>query len=148
MLELLNKFSLSEILIFIVMLLLALKGLITLGDWFGERGIKFFKRKYSKPKEMEETLLNLTDTIDKLDQKVNILMHSDRDDIKAFLVRQHHYFCYELKQIDYQSLQVIEKRYSHYKEEGGNSYINDLMHDLRSLPKTETIKSQRKLPSE
>lgn len=148
MLDLLNNFSLSEILIFVISLALALKGLISLGDWFGQRGIKFFQRKYFKPKEMEETLLNLIDTIDKLDQKINILMSSDRDDIKAFIVRQHHYFCYELKQIDYQSLQVIEKRYSHYKEEGGNSYINDLMHDLRSLPKTETIKSQRKLPSE
>ena len=37
--------------------------------------------------------------------------------------------------IDDFSMDAIEKRYDHYKAEGGNSYISDLMHDLRKLPK-------------
>ena len=148
MLELLNNFSLSEILIFIVMLLLALKGLITLGDWFGERGIKFFKRKYSKPLEMQRAIQQLSRLLEKLDNKVDVLMNSDKDDIKAFIVREHHYFCYEIHEIDYQSLQVIEKRYAHYREQGGNSYVQDLMQDLRNLPKTHIVRSKRRIPPE
>ena len=36
--------------------------------------------------------------------------------------------------IDYQSLDVLEHRFKHYVDEGGNSFIEDLMKDLRKLP--------------
>ena len=45
-------------------------------------------------------------------------------------------FCYEKRQIDDYSLDCLEKRYTHYVEEGGNSFIHDLMEDIRALPKT------------
>ena len=44
-------------------------------------------------------------------------MNSDKDAIKAFITREHHYFCYQKKWIDDYSLDCIEKRYEHYKEE-------------------------------
>jgi hypothetical protein len=40
-----------------------------------------------------------------------------------------------LNYIDDYSLDCLERRFKHYQDEGGNSYIEDLMKDLRSLSK-------------
>ena len=67
--------------------------------------------------------------------KLNLLLDSDRDAIKAHIVEKHHYFCYTKKYIDDYSLDCLEKRYEHYVAENGNSYVEDLMEELRALPK-------------
>lgn len=133
--KLLQQFSLSDILIFMTLFILTFKGGISVFEWFFERGHKFFDKTYQKPKEIEETLKDLVDTVEKLTKKVNILVQSDKDAIKAFITKQHHHFCYEAKTIDDQSLDCIEKRYMHYEEQGGNSYIHHLMEELRELPR-------------
>jgi hypothetical protein len=70
-----------------------------------------------------------------LEKKNDILIESDKDDIKAYITREYHYFVEEKKWIDKFSLDCIEKRYAHYVDEGGNSFILDLMNELRKLPK-------------
>lgn len=134
--KILEQFSLNEIVIFVVLLGSAIKGFSSFLDWLSEKGVKIFKNKYQKPKQMEETMEELIQTMKSLKKDVELLMQSDRDSIKAFITKQHHYFCYQLKEIDDQSLDCIEKRYSHYKDQGGNSYIDTLMSELRSLPKS------------
>jgi hypothetical protein len=64
-----------------------------------------------------------------------MLIESDKDDIKSFITKEHHYYVEQKKWIDKFSLDCIEKRYKHYKDEGGNSFIEDLMGELRKLPK-------------
>ena len=66
---------------------------------------------------------------------LDMLIDSDRDDIKSFITMQHHHFVYEKKWIDDYSMDCLEKRYQHYEDEGGNSYVEHLMIELRSLPK-------------
>lgn len=134
---LLEQFSPSDILIFIVLLTLALKGCISMLEWFEERGLRFFHKQYQKPKELQETVKKLVSMVNNMSDQIAILIDSDKDDIKAFITREHHYFCYQKGEIDDQSLDCIEKRYTHYKDEGGNSYIYDLMVDLRNLPKVQ-----------
>ena len=34
-------------------------------------------------------------------------------------------------------MDTIEKRYQHYKDEGGNSYISNMMEELRNMAKEE-----------
>lgn len=136
MINLLEQFSLNEIVVFVILLGTAVKGFLSFLDWLNEKGVKFFNSKYQKPKQTEKVIQELINEIKSLKEDVGLLMESDKDDIKAFITRQHHYFCYQLKQIDDQSLDCIEKRYSHYKDQGGNSYIDTLMHDLRSLPRS------------
>lgn len=136
MINLLEQFSLNEIVVFVILLGTAVKGFLSFLDWLNEKGVKFFNSKYQKPKQTEKVMQELVDEIKSLKKDVGLLMESDKDDIKAFITRQHHYFCYQLKQIDDQSLDCIEKRYSHYKDQGGNSYIDTLMHDLRSLQRS------------
>lgn len=134
--ELLKQFSLTEIVIFIILLGSAIKGFSSFLDWLNEKGVKIFKNKYQKPKETEETLKEIIQAIQDLKGDVQLLMQSDKDSIKAFITKQHHYFCYQEKEIDDQSLDCIEKRYAHYKDQGGNSYIDTLMSELRALPKS------------
>lgn len=136
MLDLFNKFSSSEVVIFIILLAIAFKEIFTFFEWLFEKGIKVFKNKYQKPYEDENTIKNLEQNVEWLKKNIKILINSDKDAIKAFITRQHHYFCYQLKEIDDQSLDCIEKRYTHYKEEKGNSYIDSLMEELRALPRS------------
>ena len=65
--------------------------------------------------------------------QINALIDSDKDDIKSFIVKEHHHFCYNQGWIDDYSMDGIEKRFKHYQDEGGNSYIEELMRDLRQL---------------
>lgn len=133
--ELLKNFSLSEIIIFVVLLLSSVKGIITFFDWLITKGTQIFVKRYQKPKELENNVQEMTKAINELTKKVNMLIESDKDDIKAFITRQHHYFVYQKGWIDDYSLDCIEKRYNHYQDEGGNSFIGSLMQEIRDLPK-------------
>ena len=35
---------------------------------------------------------------------------------------------------------LFRKRYRHYVDEGGNSYVADLMNEIRALPKVSMLK--------
>lgn len=141
MLELLRQFSLETIFTFIILLSLAVKGGVSFFDWSFDR-IKTFIYKNEEPKRLknkienhQERINDLRDSIKELSKKIDILLDSDRDDIKAYITSQHHYFCYQKGWIDDYTLDCIEKRYAHYKEENGNSFIGGLMGQLRALPK-------------
>lgn len=178
--ELLQNYSIEQIIIFIVVLAIAVKWCIDFFDWVKCKFDKIVKSKEEEEQEKEhideiehmhgedmEMLMKIQDTqneaIDKLTkavkemletnkiqnqnielnkealntlkESVHLLLVSDKDDIKAWITEKHHYFVYKLKYIDAYSLDCIEKRYAHYKDEGGNSFVADLMHDIRSLPK-------------
>lgn len=152
MVELLAAYSLSEILTFLITFALAIKGFITFWDWAVERMRKIFKKESQKDREkqlLEERLLRgdlkmkelsqqqeLTkQRLDAINDKIDMLILSDKDSIKSYITKEHHLFCYNKKWIDDYSLDCIEKRYQHYQDEGGNSFIEELMEELRSLPK-------------
>ena len=90
-------------------------------------------------KKVLEPLESHNDQIDKMARAVDILIASDKDDIKAWITEKHHYFCYDLGYIDDYNLQCIEARYKHYKEEDGNTFIDGFMGDIRALPIVSVI---------
>ena len=153
MLELLGTYSLTQIVTFIILLAIAVKEGITLVIWFKD----FFKKKFNndmkntvatkerneqicKIKEDMQTLIDSQEKIFKeiesFKQQLEMIIESDKDDIKSWITEKHHFYCYERKWIDDYSMDCIEKRYGHYKDEGGNSFIEELMNELRNLPKT------------
>lgn len=151
MLDLLNKYSLSDILIFIVIFALAIKEAVTFFDWAKGRIKQAFNREkvendakaileerlvsgHNKMKELEERENNLYEALMKLSDKVDMLIASDKDSIKAYITEKHHHHCYEKKWIDDYTLDCLEKRYKHYVEEGGNSFVAELMSEIRELP--------------
>lgn len=150
--ELLKSYSVSDIILFIIILALAIKSVIDFFDWAHNR----LKQKFDKEninqenknaiderfEKTEQDIKNLQNnqeeigkTLENLNKKIDILIESDKDDIKADLTRIHHYYCYTQKWIDDYTLDCAIRRYSHYKDEGGNSFIGDFMKDLKALPK-------------
>lgn len=141
MLDLFENYSVQDVFIFCVLLALALKGGISFFDWLSKRLFKAMNRA-NKPNELEKNLEKNTEAIKQLQNNltqltklINILIASDKDAIKAFITHEHHYFCYQKGQIDDYSLDCIEKRYSHYEEQGGNSFVKNLMIEIRQLPR-------------
>ena len=153
MLELLGTYSLTQIVTFIVLLAIAVKEGITLVIWFKD----LFKKKFHDDmkntvatKKHNEQICKIKEDIQLLiqnqekifeeiklfKQQLEMIIESDKDDIKSWITEKHHFYCYERKWIDDYSMDCIEKRYRHYKDEGGNSFIEELMNELRSLPKT------------
>ena len=158
--QLLARYSIEEIIIFIVLLGFAIKELFTLIDWLHER----LRKKFSKEdenkeikKQLDEIQTYLENSInefnesikvqieaqDKMQETINLLIASDKDDIKAWITEKHHYFVYELGYIDDYNLDCIEKRYKHYRDENGNSFVGDLMNEIRLLPKVSQVNNKK-----
>ena len=153
--NLLTQYSLTEILVFLFVLITALKTSLTSIEWLWERISRIFKKqqqdiehqenfsKYVQEnekqiKELYELHSKTEANLNKIIDSIQLLINSDKDDIKAWITEKHHYYCYEKRHIDDYSLDCIEKRYTHYKNEGGNSFVEDLMKDIRRLPKTSS----------
>lgn len=164
MVELLSKYSVNEILIFMVLLAVAFKTVSSFLDWAREKRraltIKEMKpeelsksiekeiqRREEQLQELEakrakdnaelrEQISEVAKHVNNVTTKIDLLIDSDKDDIKAFITREYHYFCEQKGWIDDYSLDCIEKRYGHYVEEKGNSFISGLMEKIRNLPHT------------
>lgn len=152
MIQLLQHYSLTNIFIFLVLFALATKSFISFFDWGYEYIKKIFNKEHSKLNQQEqlqqhlkqndEMMIKLRDNQESTDRilqdlsaKIDMLIDSDKDDIKSYITRQHHYFCYQVGWIDDFSLDCLERRYQHYSDEGGNSFIQGFMEELRALPK-------------
>ena len=85
--------------------------------------------------KLREQISGVASQVSNLTDKINLLVESDKDDIKAFITREYHYFCEQKGWIDDYSMDCIEKRYGHYIEERGNSFVKQLMEQLRALPR-------------
>ena len=93
-----------------------------------ENGENFMTQLREHQKHNDEALQDLS-------KKINMLVESDKDDIKAYITKEHHKFCYDKGWVDDFSLDCLEKRFKHYADEGGNSFIGGFMQELRALPK-------------
>lgn len=147
--DLVGTYSAQEILLFLVTFALAVKGFVSFWDWGYGRLKQVFKKESDQEQEIDsiqkhfdehikeyEIMQNTqNETLRLLTEKINLLIDSDKDSIKSFITERHHHFCYEEEWIDDYSMDCIERRFRHYTDEGGNSFIHDLMEELRALPK-------------
>lgn len=152
-------YSLSQIIIFFITMVLAVKGCWEIIDYFKEKYRKKFKKDYDVQKAQEdieekfkklfenhnqiiEKCTNFDNKLDEIQRMINDtnfrideLTESDMYDIKYSIVQAYHHFVEEQKWIDDFSLSVLESRFKIYEEEGGNSFIHGLMKEIRVLPK-------------
>ena len=146
--ELLSKYSLSDIIIFLIILVLAIKEALSLKDWFKEKFNKYTRKEYNNKKEKEKLQENIDDLnkfynekeivdkgFEKINRQLEMLIESDREAIKSYITEQHHLFVYEKGWVDDYSLDCLEKRYAIYEKENGNTFVLGLMNEIRSLPK-------------
>jgi len=163
MLDLLSTFSVEQIILYTVMLILAIKGAIDLGSWcYNQYKIKFnkdhdaitkqntleehyqkclsqHKESIARYEEINNKLDVLTKTMDErvnqIEGKIDQLTVSNMHDIKGWIVDKHHILT-KRGWVDDFTMDILEKRFSDYKKEGGNSYVGGLMEELRALPHT------------
>lgn len=141
LIQLLEQFDTTTFLTFIIILALAAKGVIIFFDWVKERLMKMFNKQTKKQRQIEQlqqqekSIKELKNNMESIQSKMNLLIESDKDDIKAWITEKHHFYCYQQKYIDDYTLDCLEKRFSHYEVEGGNSFVHNLMEELRALPK-------------
>ena len=159
---LLAKFSIQQILLFIILGALAFKEVVNFLSWCKDLYNKKFNKDYDVKKgehELKEHFINckqqnvdILNRYNNLEQKLDFLTQqfkiqikqieenlellkmSDMHDIKGWIVERHHNL---IKQgwVDDFTMDTIEHRYSDYKAEDGNSYVDSLMKELRALPK-------------
>lgn len=161
MISLLSSVSITELFIILCMFALALKEFISIMDFFWVKLKAIFMKEQTEDDKVkklqekidkiekwqvthEQTTLDikidyngaieeLKEQLEKQQKTLDMLIASDRDDIKGWLVQQYHFFTAK-GSIDDFSRDTIEKRASHYFEEGGNSYIEDILAQIRQLP--------------
>ena len=139
----LQQYSITDIIVFTVLLALAIKGIISFFDWAKERATQHFKAKEDQDRhEVDQndkinSILESQNTIlaqiQEMRDIIDILEASDRDAIKSYITKEYKYYTKE-GWIDDYSLEILEKRFHHYELEGGNSFILKLMEELRALP--------------
>lgn len=163
MIELLTTFSISQIVLFVVIILLAIKEGIGLLDFFYERIRRHYDAGYRKNNEMGKILekieshearsanrakdyAKLADQVEGLkkqleedsarqETRIDLLTRSDKNSIKSFIVKEYHFFVEKQKWIDDFSMDSIEQKFADYEEMEGNSYVHSLVEELRRLPK-------------
>ena len=148
----LKDFPISEILLCIVGVLVLVKWIIEYFDW----GHKRTKDKYDQEAKQKTDIEDINEKLnqnsenikmliemqkqqnEKIEQqnlRIELLIDSDKDDIKAFITEKYHYFVEVRGWIDDYSLDCLERRFQHYKDENGNSFVADLMSEIKRLPK-------------
>ena len=83
--------------------------------------------------------------INKIDGKVDMLMDSDKESIRAFILNEFHKW-EPLNYIDVYSLAVCEDKYKKYVKENGNTFVKDIMEELRHMEKRFTVLKDGKDP--
>lgn len=142
MIRLLESYTLAQILFVVVTLALAIKGAVDFWEWQSKHfwhtvnGIKTKEKQEEQVHYNTEDIQIILDELNKINDKISLLMLSDKEDIKNFIIEKHKVHCYEIGWIDEYTLDCLEKRYGYYKNEGGNSFVYGLMSDIRALPKT------------
>ena len=150
--ELLETFTVEQIIIFLALLGFSIKEVVSFFDWASARINQKAKKENVHDelkneiktlnndlkaglKEIYQTVDENKKTQEKMQKTINLLVESDKDDIKSWITERHHYFCYEKGYIDDYNLDCMEKRFKHYIDEHGNSFVEELMEEVRHLPR-------------
>ena len=160
MLDLLEQFTITEIIAFTIGLALALKGIWDFIDFLKEKYKEKFDKDFAKKKREEEleehyadckkrqhetleqynSLNNkidgIADSIEEIDDRISLLSKNDQHTIKQIIVKDYHYFT-KKGWIDEFSLDSLLLLFEDYKRLGGNSYVESLMEEIKRLPHQE-----------
>ena len=136
--ELLKTFDITTIILVVFMTAFAVREVLGLYHYFHN---KIYGR-YEKQDNQNDTIENLITTLDSvlqqvkdIDKKINMLQESDKVAIKSWIVTLYHKYKENPKELGAMQMDLLERRYEHYKDQGGNSYIDQLMEDLRTIYK-------------
>ena len=83
--------------------------------------------------KLEIAIVTLTNIANKQQDQIDLLIQSDELNIKTWMKEEHEKWMPK-GFIDNYTYDLLEQRYAIYTKEGGNSWAEKIMSDLRSLP--------------
>lgn len=136
--NLLNAFDFKTIILVLFLAAVGVREVIQLYRYFHIRIYgSFEKRDNAKDimnqmgRSMQSVLIELKD----IDKKLTLLQASNRDSIKSWILMSYQKYREDSTQLDSMQMDLLERRYQHYKDQGGNSYIDEIMDELRAIYK-------------
>ena len=97
--------------------------------------------------KIDDTFAKIDCTFEKINDRIDMLIESDKEGIKSYITEKHHFFVYTQEWIDDYSMECLERRFSVYKQEHGNSFVEGLMNEIRALPKQPPETDEHKYSS-
>lgn len=152
MTALLTTHSIEELILYVILVLFAIKVMMELFSYFFNKARLYFGVANEKElwrQEIRDTLNGISEEIDilkeqnnqthqhqkEIDMTIALVQERLQESTRSYLIDTHHEFCYKTGAIDYLTLQSMERRYLYYKTAGGDSFIDGLMEDVRALPR-------------
>lgn len=150
--NLLTHYPLQELIIIFFLFISAAISIWKMYDFFTDKYQKMTEKRKIEMEWKEKISCALNDLDSKIDNLNNqnqkiykkqeqvdatlaLVQERMQENSRSFLIDAHHKFCYKYKKIDDLNLQSIERRYLYYKTAGGNTFIDHLMEEIRSLPR-------------
>lgn len=136
MVQFFQQYTIEATIIFLFMFGTALKQ--------GYELVQYFRNKtfnhVDKIREQEETLEKVIKNIQQqqkqlqsITDKIDELLASDKDSIKSWIVMLYKQYKKDPSGLNSMQMDLLERRFSHYKKQGGNSYVDNLMQELREI---------------
>lgn len=156
----LSSYSFSDLVLLLVAVLAIGKWLSSAWDYAYQKMREHFNiesdnerqvKEWDKQiKEIGSTIDDMADKVDALQKKLDesnksseenkrILMDRIQEEARTYIIDRHHLFVYQVKAIDDFNLENLETKYMYYKGAGGDSFVDGLMDEVRSLKRVPTI---------
>lgn len=136
MVQFFQNYTLEATLVFLFMLGIALKQGFELFQYFRNKAVdqvdKVRDREERSTKALEE-IATQNSQLMKINEKIDQLLASDKDAIKSWIVMFYKQYKKDPFGLDSMQMDLLERRFYHYKKQGGNSYIDNLMQELREI---------------
>ena len=159
MVSLLSSFTLTEVIIILIVAIPALwKGLKALINFFANlkktkevliqegkqelleeiQTIQRFEKGEAEIQQLQKDEKKLTERVDLIEKQMKLLVQSDMLQIKR-MIKDEHDKAMQNKFIDSEMLDLLEQQFKVYELEGGNGWAVKMMKEMRKLPTVRLI---------
>lgn len=136
MVQFFQNYTIEATLVFLFMLGVALKQGFELFQYFRNKAVdqvdKVRDREQGAIRASEQLATQNTELM-KINEKIDQLLVSNEDSIKSWIVTLYKQRKKDPSGLDSMQMDLLERRFSHYKKMGGNSYVDNLMQELREI---------------
>ena len=92
--------------------------------------------------ETTKTMAELSASLNDISEKVNLIIESDTDEFRIYLMNIYNEYARGNKKIPLQLKQVLRTRFKRYRAEGGNGWAQSLMDEIMKLDTEYDIQNQ------
>lgn len=136
MVQFFQNYTIEATLVFLFMLGTALKQGFELVQYFRNKAVdqvdKVRDREQGAIRASEQLAMQNTQLM-KINEKIDQLLVSNEDSIKSWIVTLYKQRKRDPSGLDSMQMDLLERRFAHYKKLGGNSYVDNLMQELREI---------------